>query len=231
MQKLLLLGVFASLLTTVSMAADKPVPVLDLPLNNETALVDQSASKLEGTAIGKATVVDNSLLIKGKRSYLNLGPNSVTDIGKGGFTIIITFKLTGRQDSRSALVSKGAGDGKDVGYAFMYRLPKKSFFFYVSDGKKRYGFQSKSNDLNDEQWHTAAVTLDRDNEVIFVLDGKMRGARDASGISEGDLVNPDRALLIGSWVKSFSLHGNIKNVKIYKKSLTDAQLISMTKQK
>ncbi len=229
MKKMIIIGAILGLVAIGAQAGDELV--LDLPLNSSTGITDQSAIKNKTSLTGNAAVEDDALVIKAKKSYLNAGTDKALDLGTGSITIVASFKLNGKQDSRSGLVAKGAGSSKSAGYAFMYRLPKKAFFFYVSNGTKRFGFQSNNDDLNDGKWHTAAVTFNREGEIIFALDGRIRGKRDASDIPAGDIVNPSVSLLVGSWARSFSLIGALKNIRIYKKSCTPAELLALTSQK
>lgn len=226
MKKLVMVGAIAGLLATVAIADET---VLDMPLNNANETKDKSAQKNNGTKIGKALVKDGSLQLDGKKSYLSCGKKESLELGKDDITIVVKFKLAPKQPERSCLVSKGAGSDVDAGYAFMYRLPKKCFYFYASNGKKRAGFQSNNDDLNDGKWHTAAVTLSRGVEVIFALDGKVRGVRKENIIPADNISSPARELLIGSWNGGHCLNGSIKDVKIIKKAYTAKELAALTK--
>ncbi len=225
--KTIIIGVIAALLTTTGMAGET---VLDMPLNNKSEIKDQSTVNNSAKLVGKATIKDDALILDGKKSYLNCGENQQLDIGKGNVTIIATIKIAPEQPERSGIVSKGAGSSSSAGYAFMYRLPRKAFYFYLSNGKKRAGFQSKSNDLNDGKWHTVAVSLNRGVEVVFALDGKIRGVRKAQTIpTEDDISNSQIDLLIGSWGGAHCFNGAIKNVKIIKKAFSPQETADLTK--
>ena len=226
MKKLIIVGAIASLLVTVGMADET---VLDMPLNDaKKGPVDNSSAKNNG-AVTQASIKDGALQLSGKKSYVSCGKKESLDIGKDDITIFAKIKLAVKQPERSGIVSKGAGSNKEAGYAFMYRLPRKAFYFYVSNGKKRVGFQSNNDDLNDGKWHTVAVSLSRGVEVIFALDGKIRGVRKETTIPAGNISNPDSEFFIGSWNGSHCLNGSIKDVKIMKKAFTAKELGALTK--
>ena len=225
MKRIVVAGVMASLLVSVVVAQET---VLDLPFDDANGIKDQSEIH-NITEARNAIVKDGALQLSGKRSYINCGKNESLDIGTEDMTIIVKFKLAPKQPERSGLVSKGAGGPTQSGYAFMYRVPKKAFYFYVGNGKTRSIFQSKTDDLNDGKWHTVAVSLSRQLEVIFALDGKIRGVRKENTIPADNISNPTQNLLIGSWSEAHCLNGSIKDVKIFKTAFTEDKLKDMTK--
>lgn len=231
MKKIIIVGAIASLLAAGVMAQEAPAAdtVLNMPFSDATGTKDQSASKNNGKLVGKAVVKNNSLVLDGKKSYVDCGLKKSLELGEGSITIIAKIKLLAKQPERSGIVSVGAGSSTDSGYAFMYRVPKKAFYFYVSDGKKRASYQSNSDLLNDDKWHTVAVSFSRGSEVIFALDGKIRGTRKVDTISSGNITNPEASLVIGSWGGSHCLNGSIKDVKIIKKAASARMLVDLTK--
>jgi len=215
----------ACLFSVITMAGEI---VLNMPFDSNSGIKDLSSFNNSGVLIGKANLAGNALVLDGKKSYLNCGNNKSLEIGTNDLTIVAKFKLDSSQPVYSGIVSKGAGASTDAGYSFMYRLPKKSFFFYVSDGTKRIGVQSNSDSLNDSCWHSVAVSFARGQSITFALDGKIRGIRKVEKLPSGNIINSDHDLLIGSWLKDHCLNGGIRDVRIYKQAFDEKELKEMT---
>ena len=221
-------NIFLSSKAAVGENSVKNAIILNLPLNNISGTTDRSRFKNNGTLAGSAAIVNDALVLGGKKSYINCGGNEILELGKGDITITAKIKLAVNQPERSGIISKGAGSSVDGGYAFMYRVPKKALYFYVSNGSKRAIFSSKVVFLNDNKWHTVAVSLSRGIEVIFSVDGKNQGIRKENQIPADNISNPERSLLIGSWNKSHFMNGAIKDVRIYNKAFSAKELVEMT---
>ena len=200
--------------------------VLDIPFNKA---VPEDLSKAKNTCalLGKAAVKDGALILNGNKSYANCGKKKDLDLGNGDITIFAKIKLAQKQTPRTGIVSKGAGSESDPGYVFVYRLPKKAFYFYVSDGSTRAGFTSKEMVLNDNKWHKVVVSVKRGEKIFFAVDGKTC-TRKEQRIPNDNIIAPDRDLLIGSWSGAHFLNGAIKNVRIIKKAYSAKELAAMT---
>lgn len=209
-------------------SAPAAVTVLNLPFSKASGLKDQSKFANQCSLQGNAVLKDSEIVLDGKKSYVNCGKKKDLDLGEGDITILATVKLASTQTPRTGIVTKGAAADSDPGYAFLYRVPKKAFYFYVSDGTQRASFTSKEMVINDGKWHTVAVSLNRGNEVLFAVDGKTC-RRKEQFIPMENISSSDRELLIGSWSKAHFLNGGIKNVIIIKKGYSAKDLSEMTR--
>jgi hypothetical protein len=102
-------------------------------------------------------------------------------------------------------------------------------FFYVSNGSKRFLFESNIIILNDNKWHKIGISLNRSKSLSFVVDGRMEGIRGDNKLSDFNIVNRKMKLYIGSWMKSHFVNGALKNLSIYKRALSEQELIELTK--
>lgn len=220
------IGAIVTLLATVSMADET---ILNLPLDGENKIQDLSETKATVTAIQGAAVKDDAIVFSAPKSHLNCGTNEVFELGKDDITFVLKVKMSPKQSKYAGLISKGGGSGTDSGYALVYKTPSKGVYLYVSNGKKRYSFASKTIVLNDDKWHTVAVSLSRGLEVIFAVDGKIRGVRKETQIPADNISSPDTALRVGSWNGAWCMVGAMKDVKIMKKSLESTEMAELTK--
>jgi Concanavalin A-like lectin/glucanases superfamily/Carbohydrate binding domain len=209
----------------------KAVTELNLPFNEADSAVttaDLSYSANDGTLVNDAMLGDGTLSLDGTSDYLNCGNDSTLDMGTGDMTIIARVKLAATQNTYVGIVTKGAASSTDAGYSLLYYPSTGTLVFPVSDGNgTRPWLNSNSNlGLNDNQWHTIAVSLTRSDNAVFYVDGVDVGSESASTLNGTDISNSSRDLLVGSWVNSWHLNGNIDNVRIYKKALTAQEIIS-----
>jgi hypothetical protein len=124
------------------------------------------------------------------------------------------------------IVSKGAGDGKDEGYAFTYDITNNMLLFTPSNGSgtRLWANSTIAKNLEDDTWHNVAVSADRNGNAVFYVDGANVGSESISSLDGTDISDSSENLLIGSWVSSHILKGNIDEVKIYKYVRTASQI-------
>jgi hypothetical protein len=204
---------------------------LNLPFNeasSATTTTDLSYSANDGTLVNDAALGDGTLSLDGTGDYLNCGNDSSLEMGTGDMTIIARIKLTATQNTYVGIVTKGAGATTDEGYALLYNPSANDLRLYISNGNDtRIYLNSNSNlGLNDNQWHTIAVSLTRSGNAVFYVDSINVGSESASTLNGTDISNSSRDLLVGSWVGSWHLTGNVDNVRICKKAFTAQEIIA-----
>jgi hypothetical protein len=178
---------------------------------------------------GDATVSNNALQLDGEKSYVSIENGKNISIGQGNLTGVITFKLGESASGVNGLIANGALSKGDAGYSFIYDSSNKRFLFYYSNGSKRLVLYTSNNNLNDQKWHTAAFSYDRNKlSVTFALDGRVLLMKNAANM--GDNANDaSKKLKIGAWGGGYFFVGSIKNVKIYKTAHSSEQLAADTK--
>jgi Concanavalin A-like lectin/glucanases superfamily len=204
--------------------------VLYLNMNaNTVAGFDSSIYGNDGALTGDAALDVDMLYIDGTGDRLNCGNDASLEMGTDDMTIVVKAKMAISQNAYAGLVTKGAGSGTDEGYSLVYQLSNDYLVFLVSDGNGTRPWLSSNTNLglNDNQWHTIAVSLTRSGNVVFYVDGVNVGSASASTVSSADIDNSTRDLLIGSWINNWHLNGNIDSVRIYKKALTAAEVAAL----
>lgn len=168
-------------------------------------------------------------------SYVDAGPATTSEIGTSDLSISAWVKLNPAQpDAYAGIVTKGAAASNDAGYAFFYDVNNKILAMAISNGVgtrdwllpwKDGGYNY--TDILDNKWHHLAVSVDRDGDTSFYIDGQYIGAEwtsDDGDISAANIQNPAEPLLVGSWQLSNNLKGSIDEPKIYKYVRTADQI-------
>ncbi len=210
---------------TAQEITDLSEAVLYLSMNESNNVApDDSIYGNDGIPTGDASMAFGMLNLDGTGDRLNCGADASLEMGPGDMTIVTRIKMAVTQNTYAGIVTKGAGSPADIGYNLVYY--NNALIFMLSNGTTRLWLSSNSNlGLNDNQWHTVAVSLTRSGNAIFYVDGVNVGSKSASGVNGADISNSSRDLLVGSWINNWHLNGNVDNVRIYKKALT-AQEIS-----
>jgi len=69
------------------------------------------------------------------------------------------------------------------------------------------------------------AVVDRDDTVSFYVDGILSGSLDVTTYSGQDINNPDRDLMIGSWMYSnWYLNGTMDEARIFKRALSPEEI-------
>ena len=192
-----------------------------------TTTEDISTNSNDGTlkngpnwVVGK---IVNALQFDGINDRVDCGNNNSMDIGSNDFSISMWVKMGTSQNTYPTLISKGGGSNSDEGYWLMFK--NKRLRFLLSDGSTRQTFISNLIELDDNNWHHIALTIDRDMVLTFYFDGATSGYSDVSSFSEKD-INSGRNLTIASWQSSSStyLSGVIDEVRLYPSALSSDQV-------
>ena len=72
-----------------------------------------------------------------------------------------------------------------------------------------------------------AVTLDRNSDAIFYLDGEFVGSESALQMQDISLDNSGREVLVGSWIGAHFLKGEISNIYLDKRVLDIEEIIEI----
>ena len=119
----------------------------------------------------------------------------------------------------AGLITKGAGQASDPGYALTYNYGQKKLNFKMSNGDTRIFQQSMEVDqrLFDGDWHWILVSVDRSESVNFFVDAEPVGSGDCSSMV-ADEIDSAKKLQIGSWLGAavYSFEGSIDEVVIRK---------------
>jgi hypothetical protein len=71
------------------------------------------------------------------------------------------------------------------------------------------------------------VSVQRDKGVVFAVNGKTC-ASNVQTLPNVSIQN-SKELLVGSWFRTYTLDGEIKSARIYKRAFTTQELINTTK--
>jgi Concanavalin A-like lectin/glucanases superfamily len=206
--------------------------VLDLQFSESggTTVDDATVFENDGTTTGGITLNGATLELDGSDDYVDCGNDASLDLNDLDMTIIARVKMdTTQPGSFSGIVTKGAAGAIDAGYMFCYRNTTGDLSVYLSDGTTRIYLDSNDSlGLADGEWHVLAVSLDRDGDADFYVDGVSVGSETVYGSLASSIVNTSRNLLVGSWVNSHKLAGDMDNVRVYRRALTATEVADLS---
>jgi len=188
--------------------------------------LDSSRHSNDGTLVSDASLDDGVLTLDGAGDYVNCGKDSSLDMGTQDMTITARIKLDSTQKTYNGIVTKGAGSSTDAGYALLYRPAYNgSLLLILSNGTTSVWASSNINlNINDDQWYTIGVSVVRNGNATFYVDGIAVGGTSVSSFSSYNIVNQNKDLQIGSWAAYWDINGQIDNVKIYSRALTEQEI-------
>lgn len=194
--------------------------------------IDSSENTLSGSLINgplwQSGVFGNALQFDGINDRVDCGSDPALDMGKGDFSISIWVKMGSSQVSYPTLISKGGSNNTNAGL-WLY-ISSNGLKLNFSDGTSRIAASSASINIMDDTWHHAAISIDRDGNAIFYVDGVNQGSSDVSSFSGKDISNLTRTLTIGSLGTSAStlLKGKLDEVRIYHRVINEEEILVLS---
>ena len=181
---------------------------------------------VSGAATATASgVLGQALYFDGDDDNVDLG--DVLDMGTNDMAISLWVKMENPQPNAiTGLVTKGAGQDTDEGYALIYQGSGDRLRFYVSDGTTRLSFKSLDNiGIVDGKWHHILANASRAGDSEMYLDGINviePGYETDITPHDGKDINTDaEPLVFGSWpVTYWELKGSLDDVRIYNRTLS-----------
>ncbi|HEY9114790.1 MAG TPA: LamG-like jellyroll fold domain-containing protein, partial [Bacteroidales bacterium] len=199
--------------------------------NSGTIAVDSSTyiandGTLTNGPLRKTGIKGNALEFDGQNDRVECGEDTVMDMGTGDLTISSWVKMDASQLSYPTIVSKGGTSNSNAGYWFFVSDTKIKFI--MGDGAERLSTYSPIINIYDNAWHHLAVSIDRDGDAVFYLDGVITGTYDVTSFNGKNISNPERQLTIGSALTSSTtfLNGKIDDVRIFNAALTQAEILA-----
>ncbi|MDO8647490.1 MAG: S8 family serine peptidase [Candidatus Diapherotrites archaeon] len=224
-------------------------PVLRLFLPLEQNALDSSAFNNNGTLLGNSRIADDAtrgkvLKLDGTaNSYVRIADNASLDFGNQNFTVMAWAKTSNKL--QQFLLAKTYFDAAP-GYGF-YREQ-----VYLSNGQwwnqgdadsnkphfAASGSPLDSNDWRDGKWHHVAAVFNREQKRIDIfIDSQLKTSWRYWNPAKESSIDNDLDLLIGAGyapyirepsqhgtVSGFYYDGSVDNVRIYDKTLTQAQI-------
>ncbi|MDJ0837641.1 MAG: S8 family serine peptidase [Acidobacteriota bacterium] len=156
------------------------------------------------------------------RSFVEVSSSPVLNFGAGDFSIDIWLR-TEQRGGVITIIDKRRVDEAVVGYSLF--LFNGNLSFQLADGMHT----NFSSDIfvADGEWHHLAVTVDRDREGSFYLDGVLRDTFDPTehmGSLDNDLPLRFGALSTGN---SGVLSGTIDEVALYNRELSPMEIAAV----
>ena len=223
--------VYKKALTSQEMADIARNSVLNVQFNEASGATayDSSINSNNGTLVGNAVLGGGYMALDNSGDYADFSNSSTLDMGTNNMTIVSRIKLDPTQNAYTGIVTKGAGCPSNAGYAlFIYggRL-----VFALSNGTSRLWLSSDLVTLNDGIWHTVGVSVTRNGNAVFYVDGSSVGSASASSLFGYDIVNTNQNLLVGSWLgyAPYSLHGSMDYAMIFMRALSPSEMETATR--
>ncbi len=218
--------IYKKALTSQEMADIAGNIVLDLQLNEASGTIahDSSVYSSDGTTLNGALLGGGVLTLDGINDRANCGHTSNLEMGSDDMSIIVKVKMTASQGACAGIVTKGAGGPSDIGYSLVYY--NGALIFMISNGTTRLWLSSNGNlGLNDDAWHTIGVSVVRNGNAVFYVDGNTVGSGNASTLAGANIGNAADDLLIGSWINQWPLQGQIGRVLVCRRALTAQEIL------
>lgn len=194
-------------------------------------VTDSSENNINGTLVNGAARVDGlknkAIKLDGINDNIDFGANPTLDIGEDDFTISTWVKMDVSQVSYPTFVAKGGNSQKNAGYWFF--LSNSKLYFLISDGQTRLTASSNTINICDNSWHHIAVTMKRQGNVVFYVDGLNAGSFNVSSFFGKNISNSGKNFTIGSLDNSSTtfLKGLVDDFKVYNRSLDDSEITSL----
>ena len=206
-----------------------PLPITYLPMdeNSGTTAEDITPNVNDGTLMNgtkwTSGISGSALWFDGTDDRVECNSSDELNIGTNDFTISTWVKMGSQSSLFPTIVSKGAGNTTDAGYWLLVKNSRLRL--YISDGNTRIKAESNLITVTDNVWYHLVVTIDRDGDISFYVDGVLKGTVDVSSFNGKDIKNT-RNFTIGSWLNySYTLiEGNIDDTKLYNVALDAYQV-------
>lgn len=160
--------------------------------------------------------------LDGTDDYLHVDDSFSVDFGASDYTLEAWVDLASLGSSM-ALFDKRDTDGAGV-YAF---VDASGFInLSMSDGAQLNVGGSSSGAIDADGWHHVAISVDRDGNADFYIDGMLSGSADAS-TADGLAFANNAPLLIGKTYDDANpnhFQGAIDEIRIWKEARTDLEI-------
>jgi uncharacterized lipoprotein YddW (UPF0748 family) len=211
------------------LAAHAPAPLRGTLGDSDAAEPDSDPTWVDGPGGGKALRFD------GASDFVRV-PGAYAFDEDGSFTFAVRLRMEpGARNTRETFVSRGLWS-QDSGYGWIYSRADGCIWYEIADGETGTSVPFQSDvipSLYDGTWHWLVVTQDRVARTIrFYLDGVAYGSRAYDGWSR-PVVHGDVYLgtYNGSTDTKYSLHGDLADVRWFRRALESQQVQALVSAK
>jgi len=171
--------------------------------------------------VGNPTIVDS---VYGRALHVSPGNNitATYQVGKfphgttGDFSVVFRIRTT---DNSHAVLGNKRIDGDTKG--FSVRIGSGEIILKVGDGGG-YTEITSVTEINDDEWHHVAFTVDRDGNSYVYVDGNQEGV--VANLENGDDITSTLDLAIGcDALGGFDMTGDLESVMVYNRNLSMAE--------
>jgi len=197
----------------------------------EVQTADITPNRNHGIVYG-ATQNSDYMTFDGEDDYIDFG--DVCNPGTNDFSVSVWFKHPTADATNwdDPIVSKKGGGERELGFQITLRgsadtgdKNKLKAWIGKGTGNGTYELQT-SETYNDNTWHHAVLTADRDGNAILYVDGVAKVTLDISAY-QADLTSTD-PLVIGIEIPTetnlYLYNGQIKDVRIYNRVLSEDEV-------
>lgn len=191
-----------------------PLGYFKLDENTGYTVANTMSNLTSGTESGATWTTGKfgyALAFDGSDDYVSLGDQ--LDLGTDDRSISLWVKTSDTSSTGRCILSKG--NSLSVNQHSIYLLPDGRLRAVMNiNGTGRTITASSSVQINDDEWHHIAVTIDRSDKMSLYVDGSCKGTVDIRAVEDVDAQNSDNFYL-GRTSGGDYFPGTIDEVKIY----------------
>ncbi|MDD3925761.1 MAG: LamG domain-containing protein, partial [bacterium] len=196
-----------------------------------TSAADASGNDNTGTLYGDAAWstagrVGGAVSLDGNGDYVQIPNSAGLNLSDSDITLAAWIKVTGTTGTHTIIGKGNPQDTNGKGFAFYYNADADELRLKLNNGSGATQYLHLSCGDITGAWHHVTLTMDRDGQAVFYVDGTSIGGGDISPKNGGDLGNG--AVMIGKWGGSTIYYtGLADDVRIYRTALGGTQVISV----
>ncbi len=188
--------------------------------STQTISVTINSTEDVPTILG-ASDAQNFVQLDGEDDYLQILDNGFDlDPGKGDFTFEAWIDLAALSGDQ-VLFDKRGGFG-----AGMHAFIDSSGYvnLEMGDGLQLNAGASSSGTVDADGWHHVAISVDRDGNAEFYIDGMLSGSEDVSATADLILSNSEPMLIGKSYADDNHMQGGIDEIRFWNEARSDLDI-------
>lgn len=186
---------------------------------------DESENKNHGIAkdilpgSNRFGLQNSSCYFNGETSFVDCGNNKSLNFGKSDFTISAWIRCDGLQGDKYIVSKYNGVSGPSYGVG---THGNNNLYSFIWGNVGLYTELKSQTSIGQDKWHQITFVFNRASKLFTYIDGLVVGDVDISSDKESVIEN-QVSLLIGSVNGTQFFRGDIDDVRIYNRALTDSE--------